>query len=193
MFDWLFDEALTVYLILGLAGAAFALAWWKLRKKYYAVGVGVVVVLVVAYIVLHFLFETASNQMKRRVHDIADSVEKKQIETVLEKNLSDDFHTGRYDKKGFIDRAHQLADQFSITSLSVWEEQVIEIDREKRIAKFGFNARPHRGQETTPWYRIVAVFVMTPKESWWQKEEWKMQSFQYFNGVADSERPLDIP
>ena len=192
MFDWLFDSNWQVYLVLALAGVAFALLWSKFGKKY-AIGLGVVVVLFAAYLVLQFIVETASNQMKRRVQDIAGSVEKKQINSVLERNLSDDFHAGRYDKKGFIDKAQSLADSYGVDSVEVWDFELVEIDREKRTAKFTFRVKPKIKDHETPWYLVKAVFVMTPKESWWQKEEWKMQSFQYFNAVADSEKPLDIP
>jgi len=80
-----------------------------------------------------------------------------------------------------------------VDTVEVWDFELIAIDREKRTAKFTFRAKPKIKDHETPWYLVKAVFVMTPKESWWQKEEWKMQSFQYFNAVADSEKPLDIP
>jgi hypothetical protein len=193
VFDWLFDGAWTVYLVFGSAGAVLTVAWCKTRNKYCAIAVGVVVALFVIYIVLQFFVETASEQMERRVRDIAGSVKSKQIKNVLEKNLSDDFHAGSYNKRDFLEKAQSLADQHHVDSVEVWDIKLVEIDREIRTAKLSFKAKPKIEGQETPWYLVVAVFVMTPKESWWQKEEWKMQSFQYFNAVADSEKPLDIP
>jgi hypothetical protein len=196
MLDWLFEDVWTVSLVLGVAGVALALAWWckadSRYRKYLAIGAGIVVVLFGAYFALQFLVETAAKQMERRVREIAGSVKSGEIKPVLEKNLSDDFHVQRYDKREFIARFQALKDVFSLDSVEVWDLRLAEIDREKRIAKFSFWATPKVPGHQTPPYRVEAEFVMTPKENWWQKEEWKMRSFQYFNSLVDPEKPLEI-
>ena len=196
MLDWLFEDVWTVSLVLGVAGVALALAWWckadSRYRKYLAIGVGLVVVLFGVYFALSYMTETAEGQMKRRVREIAGSVKSKEIKPVLEINLADDFHVQSYDKKRFIARAQELKDRFSVESVEVWDLKLVEIDREKGTAKFSFTVKPKISDHETPAYLVVADFVMTPKEKWWQKEEWKMRSFQYFNSLVDPEKPLEI-
>jgi hypothetical protein len=196
VFDWLFDGVWTVSLILGSAGVAFAVAWWykadSRYRKYFAIGVGIVAVLFGVYFALRYMVETAAVQMERRVREIAGSVKSKEISPALEKNLADDFHVQSYGKKKFIAKAQSLKDRFTVESVEVWDLKLVEIDREKGTAKLSFMAKPKVPDHETPAYFVVAEFVMTPKEKWWQ-EEWKMRSFQYFNSFVDTERPLDIP
>jgi hypothetical protein len=192
VFDWLFDNRWIIGVLLCVALAALGTAWWRTRKKQYAIGAGLVLLLLAVYVVLAFFIETSSQQMERRVRDMAASVERKDIRATLEKHLADGFHFGQYDKKGFIDKAQQLRDGFGVDKVTVWNFTLVEIDRDKGTAKFHFNAKPITSQET-PFYLVKAVFVMKPKEKWSDREEWRMQSFEFFNPVADSNSPLPIP
>jgi hypothetical protein len=192
VFDWLFDNRWIIGVLLCVALAALGTAWWRTRKKQYASGAGLVLLLLAVYVVLAFFIETSSQQMERRVSDMAASVERKDIRATLEKHLADDFRFGQYDKKGFIDKAQQLRDGFGVDKVTVWNFTLVEIDRDKGTAKFHFNAKPITSQET-PFYLVKAVFVMKPKEKWSDREEWRMQSFEFFNPVADSNSPLPIP
>jgi hypothetical protein len=192
VFDWLFDNRLIIGVLLCAVLAAFGVAWWRTRKKRYAISVGVVLLLLAVYGLLAWLLiETSSQQMERRVSDMAESVQRKDIRATLEKHLADDFHFGQYDKKGFIDKAQQLRDGFGVDKVTVWNFTLVEIDRDKGTAKFHFNAKPITSQET-PFYLVKAVFVMKPKEKWSDKEEWRMQSFEYFNPLVDANSPLPI-
>jgi hypothetical protein len=192
VFDWLFDNYLIIGVLLCVALAVLGAAWWRTRKKQYAISAGVVLLLLAVYGALLLFIETSSQQMERRVNDMAASVQRKDIPATLEKHLTDDFRFGHYDKKGFIDKAQQLQDRFGVDKVIVWNFTLVEIDRDKGTARFHFNAKPITSQET-PFYLVKAVFVMKPKEKWSDKEEWRMQSFEYFNPVADSNSPLQIP
>ena len=190
MFDWLLDDFWVIAFLLAAAAVAFSVAWWKTRKKQYAMGAGVFVVLLGVYVTLYCLVETSSQQMERRVRDIAASVKSKQIKNALEKNLADDFHVGTLDKSAFVEKAQSLKDHFGVDSLQVWQFKLVQIDREKKTATFHFMAKPIvPGQDT--WYLVKAQFAMTSKGTW--SEEWKMRSFEYFNPIADTNSPLTIP
>ena len=198
VFDWLFDSKLVIYFVLGVAGVLTAVAWWRTRKKYYAIGLAVVAVLLGIYVTLSSLVETASQQMEGRVREMAGSVKSNQIKAVLEKNLADDFRVvraggGTYDKKGFIELAQSLKDSHHVDSVDVRHVNVLEIDREKRTATIVFIAQPLVTSEQTPSYRVKAEFEMTAKDSYWQKEEWKMKSFKYFDSFVNTEQELPIP
>jgi hypothetical protein len=194
--DWLLDNYWIAYLIFASAGAALGIAWWKTRKKHFAFGVGVVAALLGVYIVLQCLIETDMTRLKRHVNEMGQSVKDRQIKSVLEKSLSDDFQVGihhKYNKREFIGKAEALQQAFNVTSLSVWNIEIIEIDRSNGIAKVNFNARPHVPDTETKWYLVKAEYVMTPKEHWWQPNEWKMKTFQYSDGVVNTAEPLEIP
>jgi hypothetical protein len=142
--------------------------------------------------------ETASQQMEGRVREMAGSVKSNQIKAVLEKNLADDFRVvraggGTYDKKGFIELAQSLKDGHHVDSVDVRHVSVLEIDREKRTATIVFIAQPLVTGEQTPSYRVKAEFELTAKDSYWQKEEWKMKSFKYFDSFVNTEQELQIP
>jgi hypothetical protein len=192
VFDWVFDNEWVIGGLLCVAMAGFGTAWWRTRRKPYAyAAVGFLFALAI-FSLLYFLIETSSQQMKRRVGDMAASVERKDVRPTLEKHLTADFHFGNYDKKAFIDKAEQLRDVFGVNRVEVWNFTLVEIDRDKGVAKLHFNAKPI-ARDAAPYYLVKAVFVMKPKEKWSDKEEWRMQSFEYFNPVADSNSPLQIP
>jgi hypothetical protein len=192
VFDWLLDDFWVFASLLFVGMVAFAAAWWRTRKKQYAIGAGVFVLLFGIYIALQFLVETSGKQMERRVREIAASVKDKQIKKVLEVNLADDFHVASYNKAAFIDKAQSLKDQFGVERLEVFQFQLVAIDRDKKTATLHFKAKPIvPGQETLPWYLVKAQFVMIPKGRW--TEEWKMKSFEYFHPFVDTESPLQIP
>jgi hypothetical protein len=191
VFDWLLDGFWVFAFLLGAACAAFSVAWWKTRKKQYAIGGGVFVLLLGLYIALYCLIETSSQQMEKRVREIAASVKNKQIRSALEKNLADDFHVATYNKSAFIDKAQSLRDHFGVDALDVRDFKLVEIDREKKTATVHFIAQPLVPGEQTPWYLVKAQFVMTSSGTW--TEEWKMRSFEHFNAIADTNSPLPIP
>ena len=192
MFDWLFDNEWIIGGMLIIAALAFAAAWWQTRKKPYGyAAVGFLAALAVYFLLYNFI-ETSSQQIKRRVKDIAASVEGKDIKARLEKNLAEDFRVGSYDKKAFIEKAQQLRDAFGVDRVGVSGFELVEIDRDKGVARFHFLATPV-ARDATQVYLVKAVFVMKPKEKWFDKEEWRMQSFQYFNPVVDTNSPLTIP
>lgn len=193
MLDWLLDGFWSISIVLGSAGVAFGIAWWRTGRKQYAICVGVVAVLFGAYIVLHLLIEKESEQMERRIREIGASVKQRQIRPVLEKNLSEDFRANSYDKRRFIEKAEQLRGQYQVDSLEVWEVRVVEVDRTKRTAKMSFKVKPKVQDQETPSYLVEAEFVMTPSDTWRRRGEWKMKTFRYFNPAVDSNSPLPIP
>jgi hypothetical protein len=191
VFDWLLDDFWVIVFLLCVGFAAFAAAWWRTRRKYYAIGAAVFLLLLAIYLLLPRFIETSSKQMERRVNDMAASVARKDISATLEKHLTDDFHAGSRDKRGFIELAEQLARAHGVDKVTVWDFNLVEIDREKGTARFHFMAKPICADRETPWYLIKAQFVRTSKGNW--SEDWKMKSFEYFNPVADSNSPLPIP
>jgi hypothetical protein len=195
--DWLFDGFWPVSVILGSAAVAFTVAWWNTRdkysSKYYAIGVGVVVVLFVIYIVLHFFVETASEQMERRVLEMAASVKAKDIRNALEKNLADDFHAGTYHKKDFIDKAEALRQRYDVQEVIIANRVRIEnLDRNQRTAEVFFQVKLNT-PDGDGLFNVKAQFVMEPKKGWLDKEVWKMRSFEYFNPFVEQDSPLPIP
>jgi hypothetical protein len=149
--------------------------------------------LIAGYALLRYVVETDVKQMDRRIQEIGKSVKERQIRSVLDKHLSDDFRVTNYNKQGFIEHAEALRQQYNVDSLEVWGIEVMEIDREKGTAKMGFKVKPKVPDHETPHYLVEADFVLTPSDKWWKKGEWKMKTFRYFNPAADSSSPLPIP
>jgi hypothetical protein len=194
--DWLLDNYWAAYLIFAVVGVALGIAWWNTRKKHFALGICVVSVLLGIYVLLQFLIETDAKRLKRHVNEMAQSVKDRQIKNVLEKSLSNDFQVGahhKHDKREFISRAENLQQSFNVVSLSVWNIEVTEIDHAKGIARVSFNARPIVPDVDTKLYLVKAEYVMTAKQHWWQPNEWKMKSFQYFDAIVNTNDPLEIP
>ena len=124
--------------------------------------------------------------MERRVNDMAASVARKDISATLEKHLTDDFHAGSRDKRGFIELAEQLARAHGVDKVTVWDFNLVEIDREKGTARFHFMAKPICADRETPWYLIKAQFVRTSKGNW--SEEWISGNMERSKGGFQEER-----
>jgi hypothetical protein len=184
MFDWLVDNAVTLYVLLGIIALCLAALWWQNRKRYYLIALAVVGGCIAIVVVLSFVVVTDRQQIRSTILAMRDGVVEAKPEAVF-KHLARDFRFDMGDRKAFIDRATQAIRRHRVQDIVVWGfEFEVPPDREKN-ALVAFRARALAdGGEAL--FLVRAEFVF-------EDDQWRMRTFRLFNGFVNTDQPIPIP
>jgi hypothetical protein len=180
VFDWLFEGRLPVYLFLGVVALVFAALYVRTRKRFWFYPIGGIVVLVAVYFLLDRLNETRSEQIVRKLREMAAAVQRQDADTIF-RHVSENFNAGGHNRSSFRHYV-ELAFQRGVNRLTVWEFQFP--DDTGRVTFFAKPDGSLPGLNTH--YLVRATFVL-------EGSEWRLQTFQVFNPFANSTTPLDMP
>jgi hypothetical protein len=179
--SWLVDDAGVVDVLLGVLALALAAGWWFTRKRGYLVGVGVVVLLVLAVWLLGRFAETDAKQIKGKLEAMAAGVEENNLDKTFQ-HISEKFRLqGHLTKDAFRQRGRGLIDSGEVQRVKVWDVDVRDIDRDKKTATVHFMAKPEGtvfgagGQ----FFKCRATFMLDPDG------QWRLQDFQVFYPATD--------
>jgi hypothetical protein len=184
MFDGLVDNAMTVYVLLGIVALCLAALWWKNRKRYYLIALGVVGGSIAVVVLLSFVLVTDRQQIRSTILAMRDGVVAGKPDAVF-KHFARDFSLDLGDPKTFIDHATQAIRRRRV-------EDIV-------LGGFDFEVPPDRGKNALVAFRAHVlvdggqVWYLVRTEFVFQGDQWRMRTIRLFNPVADTDRPIPIP
>jgi hypothetical protein len=190
MFDWLFEGWPVVYVLLLGGALILGFLWTRDRKRHWLAAAGVLVVLAGVYFLLDRLVETRREQIERKTQEMAEAVKNRDVDRIF-RHVSDRFRVGQTANKAQLRQAvENVLKQRLIDSVEVWEfrwPQGVPAAGSGQPARVVFTAKPAGTAVRGEFFRVEADFVQDPDG------QWRMQSFQIFNPVVDTQNPIDIP
>ncbi|MFM7152163.1 MAG: hypothetical protein ACKO23_20230 [Gemmataceae bacterium] len=182
MFGWIFEGNWTAYVIVVSIMILLGALWLRDRRKEWLYAVAVFAGLLGLLFLLDYMVETRQEQVERKLVEMADSVRKHDVDHIF-RHISDKFQFQSLNKVGFRKYVESTFNRGWIDDMVVWGFQ--PVDRQGIVT---FYAKP-KGSITgkdVP-YLVRAKFIEEARG------EWKLESFQIFNPVVDTNRPLDLP
>jgi hypothetical protein len=192
MQSWLSDNFDILVILLGIIALGLGYFWWRTRKRYFALGAGLAVVLVglvclLPYLLPLILGESDSQQIERKIREMAASVKARNLDRIF-RHVSNSFHFRSLDKLAFRQRSEEVIRRRDVEEVVVWDFERGEISREKRSATVRFTVKARSKWQGSEFpYRCEADFVLD------SDGQWRMRGFQLFNPLVNSNEPIDIP
>jgi hypothetical protein len=184
--SWLFEGSPTVYFLLACAAVLCAVAWWRTRKRKYLIGAAVAGGLLLGVYALDRLVESDGEQIERKLHEMAAGVTARDYDRVFQ-HVSDSFLVGAVNKSGFRRYTDVHARQFNVAGMSIWDVTPTNVSRERRRADVEFRFRVRTNlTDGREFFLARTVFALDPDG------QWRLQSFQIFNPVVDTNQPMHI-
>jgi hypothetical protein len=184
MFDWAVDNAMTLYVVLGVIAMCLAALWWMNRKRYYLIAVGVIAGLIVVVVLLSLLIVTDRQQIRANILAMRDGVVAGKPDAVF-KHFARDFHVDFMDRQSFVDRATQAIRQHKVGDIVLWDFDFERPPDRQKNALVAFRARAE-GQGGEGLFLVRAEFVF-------EQGQWRMRTLHLFNGFVNTDQPIPIP
>lgn len=189
MLEWLFDSFLQVNFILGALGVASALAWWRNRRSIWGYGALLAAFLFGLYVLLHFVHgETASEQIERKVQEIAAGVREKNATKVFQ-HISDQFSITqgsssltKADLRRYAEESFRRP-EFKGIVISSFKVESIQ-DRKARV-EFMVKVEGTGGE--------IDLFHCHADFGLESEKQWRMTSFQLMRGIGAGTEPITLP
>jgi ketosteroid isomerase-like protein len=182
------DHPTVVYLVLGIAVFALAVAWWMTRKRAYAFGVGVGAVLVAVLWLVSTFVQSDAKQIEQNIRDMGSGVEANDLDRVFG-HIAGDFSVGSMDKSAFRRYAERFLRLHHVTGIVVWDYEPGEVSRADRTALVNYKVKAHGIEDAqgVPFYNCRATFVLDADG------QWRLRTFQLFLPTVDPARGEPIP
>jgi hypothetical protein len=182
VFDWLFEGRLAVYLFLAVVAVILLGLWWRDRRRGWLFGVAAVGVLIGIYFLLDRLVETRSEQISRKLQEMAAGVKAGDTERIF-LHVSDRFTFAGLNKAAFQAAVDRILQARRVTDLAIFDFQ--PLDERGRVF---FRAKPIGDEQgLNIAYIVRAQFVRDPDG------QWRLQSFEVFNPVVNTNTPMQVP
>jgi hypothetical protein len=164
MFDWLFEGWPEIYIPLASILLILLALWWRDRNRRWLYGAGAVAALLALYFVLDLAVETSSEQIKRKLHEMARAVQKKDTKAIFT-HVSDQFtwdDLAGMKKAQFELLADRLIQSGTVTELVIMDEKLPD-----RTGRVDFVAKP-KGPNIpdAQMVRVKALFVRDADGQW---------------------------
>src|SRR4051794_23048807 len=115
---WLVEGNPIVYFVLAIGLIFSAAAWWRTRKRPFAIAAGVFAVLILGFWLLDRAVESDGEQMVRKVAEVADAVTRHDLDAAF-KHVSDRFERHGFDKAKFRKFCDDMIKKNYVTSVRV--------------------------------------------------------------------------
>jgi len=192
MQSWLQDNFGLLIIVLSITALAFVFVWGRTRQRRYALGAGTAVALMglvwlLLYLLPRLLGESDSQQIERKVREMANAVKDANLDRIFS-HISRDFEYRGHNKAAFRQKAAEVLRSRNVDEVIVWDFDPGEIAREKRTGKVRFLVKARgnwRGSEAG--YLCEADFVLD------SDGQWRMRGFQIFNPFMETDQPIPIP
>jgi hypothetical protein len=185
---WLIDDPTVVYLILGAAIFALAVAWWITRKRPYAVGAAVGAGLLPVLWLVSTFIQTDAKQIERNIRDMGSGVEANDLDRVFAR-IAGDFSVGGMDKSPFRQYAERFLRLHRVTGIVVWDYEPREVSRADRTASVTYKVKVQGIEDAqgVPFYNCQSTFVLEADG------QWRLRTFQLLLPTVDPARGEPIP
>jgi hypothetical protein len=187
MLEPVLDNALVVYVALGLVALGLLVGLWTTRKRGYALGLAGVAAAALLFWLLTYLLPTDQKRIVAAIEDMSAAVHERNTDRIFA-HISDQFRyagMGKEGFRGFVDRHLKNRD---VTEVLAYGFEQAEVSRPDRTAVIEFNVKP-KGPVTgdAAYYHCKATFALDPDG------QWRLKGFDVFNPYADSKTPMNIP
>lgn len=188
MFDWLFEDRLAVYVLLGGVAALLLSLWWRSRKPRWLYSAGGVIALIGIYFLLGRFVDTDKKQLERTLQTMATAVNAHNVEAIFE-HVSDRFRSpqGR-SKEEFRELVRgRINGVRSFTIRDVSFPQGVSRSWGEAVAVFLVNVdHPETGQLSEFNLRCEATFDFDARRGW------RLRTFRLFPVTSTEELPLPL-
>jgi hypothetical protein len=184
---WLVEGSPTVYFFLAFVLVITLALWRRTRKRGFAIGAAVVVLLMVGVFVIDRLYESDGEQMCRKVREVTAAVTANDLDSAF-RNVSESFNRGGMTKPQFRKFCDGVRKAGQVTEVVVWDLTPVDVNRPGRTGKvdFPFKARGSWG-ETLPNYSADVEFVLDPDG------QWRVKTFEVYESRDKGRTPILIP
>jgi hypothetical protein len=185
VFDWLFEGRLSVYVFLAILAGLLLYLWWIRRKRWFLYASVGAAALAGVYLLLDRAVETDREQIQRKLTEMAAAVRDRAPDRLFA-HISESFRLETLNRAGFREFVNRADRERWVTELRVWD---FEFPADfKETGRVAFQAKPTgpmigEGQ----FFRVEAVFRRDPDG------QWRLQTFQLFDPLSDTNQPVRIP
>jgi hypothetical protein len=180
--DWLFEANWTLYIFLVVAALVLAALWLRDRKIGWLIAGSSVLLLLVVHLMMDWLVETRSEQIARKLNEMAAAVRKRDPEAIF-RHIARKFQIAGQDRAAFRHNVEQALRNGMVTDLKLWAYDFSEPGGRVR-----FFAKPSGNTPGTEQYWLIrAEFVQE------EPGQWRLAGFEVFNPFVNTDQPLTIP
>jgi hypothetical protein len=186
LFDWLFEGRTNVYVVLAALAVFLLLVWWQTRRRWFLVGIPIVVALIGLYALLDKWVETDREQIVRKVQDMAAAVNARNLDRLLE-HISDHFRSPQgKDKQQLRDTVASYLQGGMVSNARVWDIVCEERpSREQGTVRVFFRAKADGGGRELL-ADCEADFDFDPNHGW------RMRSLRLFEPQMTTEWQIQL-
>jgi hypothetical protein len=181
---WLVDNALLWYLLLGCVLLAVAAYWWMRRKRQFLIAAGIVTALILLVWLLTRVVVTDRQQIRRNIEEMAQAVADNKPD-VIAKHLSRDFDYYGLKTDAVVHHIAAASRAYGVSYVRVWDFDFEYLSHAEGRARIAFRARADLGPDITMWL-CRAEFIL-------EDGQWRMQHFDVYNPVVNTDQPIQIP
>jgi len=172
---------MTSYLLLIVVALILALLWARSRETRWLTALKVAAGLLAALFLYDRLRpETVAEQIERKTRAMAAGVAGRDPATIFS-HIADQFKMGRHDKASLRQLADRVMNDGELTEVIVWEFGGAQVEENTARISFKVKAKGIQGER---FFRCTAAFVKDADG------EWRLQSFQLFDGFNNQEVSL---
>jgi hypothetical protein len=189
--DWLFEGLWEVYAVLGMMALVLLIVWWRDRRRGWVYGLGVVVGLALAYLLLDLAVETDGEQIHRQLDEISQGVRKHDLSGTFA-HLANDFTFEGKTKGDLQTRSALFFREGALQDLQIWKYRFVGKTTDPPIANVTFRVKPignlGGGGENHLFFDCEAQFVQDANKVW------RLKTFRLFDPAHDNApvRPGDF-
>jgi hypothetical protein len=182
--SWLVDNANTWYVLFGMVGIGFGVAWWLQRRSKLLLGVAAAVGLIALTWLLTRLVVTDRKRLELNVRAMADAVVEGKTDVLL-KYFANDFEFQGCKRQDLANGVMRGAKQYKVKEIVISAFDVEEL--QERLATVYFRATVYHGAEDRPY--MPACRVVFVKEN----DQWRVKEVRFYNPLVNQNQPIPIP
>ena len=185
--DWLIEGNPTILLALIVIAFCAMAAWRKTRRRWLLALAGVAVLLAISFKALDYYFESDSEQIERKITEVAREIKQPLDIGQMFNNISPEFRYGSHDKFSFKKFCEAEIRGRQVRSFNIWAYHTDNVSRAAKLANVRFQFKVDAdGIPTAGFYLCKAEFKLDPDN------QWRLRTFKIFPLNAEDQE-LNLP